>query len=269
LKIKARIEDTCRDGWIDYQLKNKITAVRGKKANLYVRFIEDQCTLSLDTSGERLHKRGSRQMIGEAPLRETIAAAMIRMLAKHHEDGPIEVVDPMMGAGTFLLEAATRDRLVDAREFGFDVFAVKPKQTPQLKVKRPQINNLIGYELDANTLKAAQANLKSVAKDFSLTLFKQDFFKAEPLAGPVISRWLLANPPYGERLKVKEPLLDFYVRLFAAADRVAKPDRACFLLPSKAVKGRFLLPGGWKVLEKRPFLNGGIPVVAFVFGRSR
>jgi hypothetical protein len=67
---------------------------------------------------------------------------------------------------------------------------------------------------------------------------------------------------------VKEPLAEFYARLFAAAEKVARPDRACFLLPGKAVKGRFPLPAGWKVLEKRPFLNGGLPVVAFVFGRA-
>lgn len=268
LKIKKRIEETCEDGWRDHQIKNKVKAVRGKKANLYVRFIEDECTLSLDTSGERLHKRGARQHIGDAPLRETIAAAMIQMIAKHHTEGPVEIIDPMMGSGTFMLEAGTRDDLVEAREFAFETFAVKPKQTPKLKTPRPEIKSLIGYELDPKTVKAAENNLRSIADDFSIELHEEDFFKAEPLPAAKMARWLLANPPYGERLKVREPLLDFYIRLFAAADRVAKPDRACFLLPSKAVKGRFQLPGGWKVLEKRPFLNGGIPVIAFVFGRT-
>ena len=94
-------------------------------------------------------------------------------------------------------------------------------------------------------------------------------FDAKPLppAGSK-QRWVIANPPYNERIKVKEPLNELYARLFKKAEEVAKPDLACFLLPSKAVKGKFDLPRGWKVLEKRPFLNGGIPVVAFVFGRS-
>ncbi len=268
LKIKARITETCEDGWRDHQIKNKIKAVRGKKANLYVRFLEDECTLSLDTSGERLHKRGARLHIGDAPLRETIAASMIQMIAKHHIGGPVELIDPMMGSGTFLLEAGTRDQLVEAREFAFENFNVKPKAKPKLTVDRPEFKSLIGFEIDAKAVKAAESNLQAISEDYTIELHEEDFFKAEPLPKAKMARWLLANPPYGERLKVKEPLLDFYIRLFAAADRVAKPDRACFLLPSKAVKGRFQLPAGWKVLEKRPFLNGGIPVVAFVFGRT-
>lgn len=267
LKIKARIKDTCEDGFRDYQIKNKFRAVRGRKANLYVRFVEDQCTLSLDTSGERLHKRGARQHIGDAPLRETIAASLLHLMAKDWNGGPVELVDPMMGSGTFLLEAATRDQLVSAREFGFDIFAAKPASPFELQAQRPEFARLTGFEVDRKALEAAKVNLG--AAGVNAEIIQQDFFNAEPLPKVEAARWVVANPPYGERLRVKEPLLDYYVKLFAAAEKVAQPDRACFLLPSKAVKGRFALPLGWKVLEKRPFINGGIPVVAFVFGRSR
>lgn len=267
LKIKARIKDTCEDGFRDYQIKHKYRAVRGKKAGLYVRFVEDQCTLSIDTSGERLHKRGVRQHIGEAPLRETIAASLLRLISQDYQGPAVELVDPMMGSGTFLLEAATRDELVNAREFGFDIFADKPAAVTKPESKRVELKKLTGFEKDKKALAAAQANLS--AAGVKAQVIQQDFFTAEPLPGGDLPRWVVSNPPYGERLKVKEPLLDYYVKLFAAAEKVAKPERACFLLPSKAVKGRFALPAGWKVLSKRPFLNGGIPVVAFVFGRSR
>jgi len=269
LKIKTRIEETCTDGWIEYQKQQKVKCVRGKTADLYVRFVNDECTLSLDTSGERLHKRGQRTHVGEAPLRETIAASLIQLLGRKHAwniPGPVELIDPMMGSGTFLLEAAYRDQLVEAREFAFEKFANQPETKPALSGKRPKIDSLIGFEKDAKTVTAAKTNLKDTSH---VTIKKEDFFDAKPLpAAGNRQRWVIANPPYNERIKVKEPLNELYARLFAKSEEVAKPDLACFLLPAKAVKGKFDLPRGWKVLEKRPFLNGGIPVVAFVFGRS-
>jgi putative N6-adenine-specific DNA methylase len=270
LKIKKRIEETTLEAWQDYQKKQKAKPDKTKPASLYVRIQDDECTLSLDTSGERLHKRGARQHVGEAPLRETIAASLIQLVERKHAtdiNRPVEVIDPMMGSGTFLLEAAARDQLVEAREFGFETFASAPSQAPKLNVPTHAIRKLTGYEQDAKTLTAAKHNLQAVS-GITLNLHGEDFFKSEPLPKSDHARWLFANPPYGERLKVKEPLGDFYARLFAAAESKVHPDRACFLLPAKAVHGKFLLPKDWKILEKRKFLNGGIPVIAFVFGRT-
>ncbi len=266
LKIKARIAETCQDGWVAYKKKARVVTARGRKSLLYIRFLNDECTLSLDTSGERLHKRGDRKHIGDAPLRETIAAALIQLVGRTYSSGvgPIELVDPMMGSGTFLLEASLRDQLVEKREFAFTSFRAKDIVTPQLSAERPVFGKLIGYENDKKAWAAAKENLRGMK---GLELHGEDFFAAKPLPETSARRWIFANPPYGERIKVKEPLGAFYVRLFAAAEAVARPERACFLLPSKAVKGKFALPAGWKVLEKRPFLNGGIPVTAFVFGR--
>lgn len=268
LKIKSRIEETCLDGWFEAVNRAGAKIKRGKKASLYVRFLNDECTLSLDTSGERLHKRGTREFIGEAPLRETIAAALIHLVESTYgcRDFQVEIVDPMMGSGTFLLEAADRNRLIEKREFAFENFAAQPKETPVLKADRVRVQRLIGYEADKKTIKAAEANLKKVEAGLQLEL--KDFFEAEPLPAAADPRWLFCNPPYGERLKVKEPLGALYERLFEASEKVARPERACYLLPSKAVKGKFRLPRGWKVLLKRPFVNGGIPVTAFVFGRA-
>lgn len=271
LKIKSRIEETCQDALMDYRKKIGVTIDRDKKLTLLIRFVEDQYSLSLDTSGERLHKRGIRQHIGEAPLRETIAAALIQLVGRKYpaDDRPVEIIDPMMGSGVFLLEAEFRDQLVETRDFAFEVFNDPKVKKPVLPTPRPKIESLVGFEHDPKTLKAAQKNLKSLPGNYAVNLKGENFFKAEPM--PPTSthqRWLFCNPPYNERLKIKEPLNDFYGKLFEASDRVAKPDRACFILPSKAVKGKFILPLGWKVLEKRPFVNGGIPVVAFIFGRN-
>lgn len=267
LKIKSRIEETCLDAATDYRVERKVTAVRGKKVALYVRFVEDVCTLSLDTSGERLHKRGDRTWVGEAPLRETIAAALLQLVERTHawnDHRPVEIIDPMVGSGTFLLEAATYRTVIDGRDFAFKNFSMAPVVTPEAPGAKHEFVRLIGFEKDKKTLAAARENLSGVR---NLDLHNEDFFKAEPLPATEAQRWVFCNPPYGERLKVKEPLADLYVRLFAAVEEKCRPDWACFLLPSKAVKGKFKLPVGWKVYEKRPFVNGGIPVTAFVFGR--
>lgn len=262
LKIKSRIEEACLDGWAAHAEEAGVKPDHRKKLTLYVRFVNDECTLSLDTSGERLHKRGARELVGEAPLRETIAAALIALTASTDEAADVvEVVDPMTGSGTFLLEAGTRDEVVASREFAFANFRAQPTRPPELRAAHAKVEGLIGFEADAKTLKAARGNLGKTAD-----LRHQDIFAAEPLPA-ARRRWLFCNPPYGERLKVDEPLVKLYERLFAACENVARPDRACFLLPAKGVKGKFLLPPAWKVLAKQPFVNGGIPVVAFVFGR--
>lgn len=267
LKIKNRIRETCESAWKDYQKSLKISPRPNKKLDLYVRFHEDDCQLSLDTSGERLHKRGERTLIGEAPLRETIAASLIQMVGRLPEVSslPVEVCDPMMGSGTFLLEAGRRDRPVEARFFAFENFLEKVISPVGIAAERPSIVSLIGFEKDKKALAAAKANLTGLETH----IFEQDFFMVSPLLKKEgLQRWVFANPPYGERLRIKTPLKEYYALLFQQVEKILQPDLSCFILPAKAVKGKFDLPKGWKVVEKRPFLNGGIPVVAFVFGRT-
>lgn len=271
LKIKKRIEETCLDGWRAYQKKAGHKSSSLNNIDLYVRLHDNICTLSVDTSGERLHKRGARLWVGEAPLRETLAAALIQFTGQTVEDQSrsVELVDPLMGSGTILIEGAVRDQLTEARDFAFGAFKDPPVERPALQVARPRITALVGYELDAKTFAAAEENLRLVPREMTLLLKREDFFKAEPLAAPVNSqRWVIANPPYGERLRVQEPLPAYYAKLFAACENQLRPDRACFLLPAKSAGGRLTLPVNWKVLAKHRFTNGGIPVIAFVFGRK-
>ncbi len=272
LKMKKRIEETCLKAWRAYQKKAAVKPGSKIKIGLYVRLSDDICTLSLDTSGDRLHKRGARVHIGEAPLRETIAASMLQWMGRTRwagSDDPVELIDPMMGSGTFLLEAVFRDRLIEERDFAFSAFGATPINTPLLRSVRPRFSKLLGFEMDKKTLAAAKENLSAVKGAFDFELNGEDFFKAKPRAEtPGLQRWIVANPPYGERLKVKEPLAKYYAKLFAQAELVAKPELACFILPASAAKGRLDLPPQWKVVTKRAFSNGGIPVVAFVFGRT-
>jgi putative N6-adenine-specific DNA methylase len=264
LKMKKRIEETGAKAWRSVQKKSRVVQSE-KKAALYIRIADNICTLSLDTSGERLHKRGLRQHVGEAPLRETIAAALLQLLSQHGKGcSDVELVDPMMGSGVFLLEAAFRDRLIEAREFGFESFAQLPAQVHPISTQRPKFSKLIGFEKDFKTAEAAKFNLQTAQSE--TTILQEDFFEAKPLPrSQAQQRWVVINPPYGERLKIKGPLSQFYAKIFATVERVVQPDLACFLLPAKV--GRLDLPRSWKIVEKRSFSNGGIPVIAFVFRR--
>lgn len=267
LKIKSRIEETCLEAWA---AANKNRKPGKGTVSLYVRINDDMCTLSLDTSGERLHKRGDRQWVGEAPLRETIAAALIQLMARGTDvSKSVELIDPMMGSGVFPIEALSRDRLIEAREFAFETFAAQPAALPQLLAPRPRFEQVVGYEVDHKAMKAAKQNLFKVQTDLRAQVFNEDFFSASPRPAPPEGqqRWVIANPPYGERLKVKEPLKEYYVKFFAAIEQKLKPDRVCLLLGADGAKGKVDFPLQWQVKEKRRFSNGGIPVIAFVLSR--
>lgn len=268
LKIKSRIEETCLEGWTDYAKSCGREPTPEKTVALYVRFHDDTCTLSLDTSGERLHKRGERQLIGEAPMRETIAAALILRAEKLDPVArEVELVDPMAGSGTFLLEAGRRYSSIEARSFAFENFTVQPLSPTPARERPVEYVRLVGIEIDGKALEAAKSNTSGLRPEPEWIC--GDVFTSAPFADSGRRRWLFCNPPYGERLRVEGSLTDYYERLFAACERVARPHLACFILPAKAVKGKFMLPRDWKVVEKRPFLNGGIPVIAFTFAIPR
>jgi putative N6-adenine-specific DNA methylase len=280
LRMKKRIEETCKDGYRARLKKQRATAGATSQTlakagstepvSIFVRFVDDVCTLSLDTSGEILHKRGLRPMTADAPLRETLAATLLLLLERESGGAStgIELVDPMMGGGTFLLEARDLRQTITSRAFAFESPALAPlKKRAEpgvtLKCDRPSsITSLVGYEADEKTWRAAKTNLGEDRAE----LHCQDFFAAGALP-PGPQRWLIANPPYGERLKVQGSLADFYARLFAQAEKVASPEAALFLLPSKVSGGRLRVPAAWRKVAERNFSNGGLPVTAHIFAR--
>ncbi len=271
VKIKSRIEETALKGWKSRQKKMKVEKPSESKLKMLVRFLDDECTISLDTSGERLHKRGERKLIGEAPLRETIAASLIQWTlnsykAEDQNSLSLQIVDPMMGAGTFLIEALGQSLPLDQREFAFKHFKQTEVELPKERPAPYMISELLGFESDTKSFKTAEKNLgEAKAK-----IIHEDFFKTTYKKKPNSETltWVFCNPPYGERLKVKEDLKDYYTRLLQTTEEKLQPDRACFLFPNKSLKGLLDLPKTWKVLEKRKFSNGGIGVTAFLFGRK-
>lgn len=308
LFVKRRIEETCLDARKKYlkqqaslQSASKVQAsvAAPKEAfGVWVRLDDDVCYVSLDTSGEILHKRGERELSSDAPLRESTAAGMLWTLiasmrssenssefsigvategestvsdisALKDPSSVIELVDPMMGGGTLLLEGSSLHQSiggVSERKFAYDSFTHPQKsEAPKFLHERlqPTFAKFSGLEIDAKTIAAAKENLENVAQ---LDIHQGDIFAdAKPL--PDGRRWLACNPPYGERIKIKEPFSSYYPKLFEACEKWARPEKALFLIPEKAKPSSLRHPREWKKTDEIKFSNGGIPVRALVFER--
>ena len=266
LRIKKRIEETCRDA-VAARSKKLGLKMREPALEVSVRFVDDVCYLSLDTSGELLHKRGFRPLSAEAPIRETMAAALLLCLEKASADRPLgvapELVDPMAGGGTFLLEAAWLERRLEGRTYSYENLKVGQVVESRRDARRePIFSSLVAIERDEKTAQVARANLERAGRAHQV--INQDMSTCSPLPGEA-RRWVCVNPPYGERLKVRGSLSDYYESLFESVEILARPEFAAFILPEKVSPERLAVPKGWRRREMIRFSNGGLPVAACVF----
>ncbi len=171
-----------------------------------VRIEEDVCTLSIDASGELLHRRGWRTEAGEAPLRENLAAAVL-WVAGWRPGEPL--LDPMCGAGTFPIEAAQIAQGLAAGRGRTFAFQGWPDHDPALwsavcaePDDPPVPTPIVGSDRDPRVLAVARANAKRAGVASVLTLAEADAASAPAPAGPGL---VIANPPYGERLPDAKP----------------------------------------------------------------
>jgi putative N6-adenine-specific DNA methylase len=174
-------------------------------------------TLYLDTSGEALFKRGLRTAATEAPLRENLAAGILR-LAGWTSEQPL--LDPMCGGGTFLMEAALMARNIPpglGRRFAFEkLHAFDAREWRALceagrarqMLKAPCA--LYGSDIHGGALKVARANLDAAGLADAVALKQADVLDVKPPAGEGV---LVTNPPYGVRIGEEEQLAAFYPRL--------------------------------------------------------
>lgn len=187
---------------------------------LKVRIEDDLCTISIDTSGESLHKRGHKPAVGKAPLRETLAALFLEAAGY---DGAMPVVDPMCGSGTFVVEAAEiaaglapgRSRSFAFEELAsFDAaaWAALPRPVPA-PAPGAAPAHCFGFDRDTGAIATARANATAAG------LSDACHFAAQPisaLAPPAVAPGLvIVNPPYGARIGSKKALYALYGSLGA------------------------------------------------------
>ncbi|HVL21139.1 MAG TPA: class I SAM-dependent RNA methyltransferase, partial [Amaricoccus sp.] len=173
-----------------------------------VRLDDDLCTLSVDTSGEPLHKRGHKLAVGKAPLRETLAALFLRQCGYA---GGEPVVDPMCGSGTFVIEAAEIALGLApgrSRRFAFeDLASFDPAAWERLRdrpVPPPPNLRFLGCDRDAGAIRMAEANAARAEVDGVAAFRRQAISElVAPMGMPGL---VMVNPPYGGRIGERELL---------------------------------------------------------------
>lgn len=193
---------------------------------LRVFLMKDMVTVTLDTSGDSLHKRGYRKLTSKAPITETLAAALI-LLTPWKKDRIL--VDPFCGSGTFPIEAAMMaagiapgmnrsfaaeawDGLIPRREW-YDALD-EAREAIDLTVE----TDIQGYDVDGEIIKAARENAKLAGVDHMIHFQQRD---VAAFSHPKKYGFLITNPPYGERIEEKENLPGLYGTLgerFASLD---------------------------------------------------
>jgi putative N6-adenine-specific DNA methylase len=178
-----------------------------------VRIEDDLVTVSVDSSGEPLHKRGYKQAVGKAPLRETLAALFLRQCGY---DGTEPVLDPMCGSGTFVIEAAEIALGLKpgrGRDFafqtlaGFDAEAWAAMRGDSAAAAGPV--RFFGYDRDAGSVRMAQENAERAGVS-GIVRFSQGTV-SELLPPENCDRGLvMVNPPYGGRIGDREKLAPLY-----------------------------------------------------------
>lgn len=183
----------------------------------------DECTLYLDTSGAPLHQRGFRQKTVDAPLRENLAAGIIRLTGWHPG---VALLDPMCGSGTFLLEAAqmalgwapgARRQFAFQNLRQFDAAAWSRLLDEARAGERPLADaQLFGSDRSPVAVRAALANLDRAGLLPAVSLRSADLLDIE---APAAAGIMVCNPPYGERVSNDDELAAFYPLLGQALKR--------------------------------------------------
>ncbi|WP_313376315.1 class I SAM-dependent RNA methyltransferase [Chishuiella sp.] len=165
----------------------------------------DKVTLSLDSSGDSLHKRGYRDETGPAPINEVLAAGLLHIAGY---DGKGNYLDPMCGSGTMLIEAAMIANnippQIHRKSFAFqnwpdydETLFTQIRNTRLNRIKESEYK-IVGYEISPMMVKIAQSNIKSADLEDFIEVRHQDFFTSKKEMFPVL---LVFNPPYDERIE--------------------------------------------------------------------
>jgi len=207
LKVKDAIADYFRESLG----KRPSVSQEDPDIRIHVYLMGDYCEISLDSSGESLHKRGYRLGQGEAPLNEVLAAGMILLAGWQ---GETDFLDPMCGSGTLLIEAAMIARGIPAgiyrKSFGFerwlDFDKVLFSDIYNADYVKESSVRIAGSDISAQSCAMTKANIKNAGLSKVIEVETRDFLELDP---PFSKGIIVTNPPYGERLKARS-IADLY-----------------------------------------------------------
>ena len=224
--------------------------------NLHIE--NNKATISLDTSGGSLHRRGYRKKTVEAPMIETLAAAIIKHTGW---EGKTSLYDPFCGSGTLLCEAfmygANMPPSFLRRKFGFEklpdfdsMLWRKIKNEGERNIKPIPKEMIGGSDISYQAVASAAYNCSMIDKASAIKVVQQDAFKLEKTAGKTI----VCNPPYGVRMEKDTDLNDFYKKLGEIFKQQLAGSTAYIYFGERKYIKSFGLKPSWK----KSLSNGGL-----------
>jgi putative N6-adenine-specific DNA methylase len=263
--VTLRVKDAVCDVFRAAHGKRPDVDTESPDVRIHAFLTREEATFYLDTSGEALFKRGWRTAGGEAPLRENLAAGILRLTGWA---APTPLLDPMCGGGTFLVEAAMMALNAAPglnRAFGFEKlenFDGKTWRALQDKArarrKPAAVLPIHGSDKSGTVLGLARENLASTGLEGAVQLKQMDILDGSPPAAPGI---VVMNPPYGERLGGEAELAAFYPKLGdALKQRYA--GWTAYILSSDMQLPRLI---GLKASRRTPLYNGALECRLFEY----
>ena len=221
---------------------------------------EDSCTVSLDSSGNSLHRRGYRPAVGDAPLKESLAAALVKMSAWQPE---LTFLDPLCGSGTLPIEATMQALNIAPgifrEKFGFETWPSFDQElfdrlfkAAETGEKSTLLAPIIGSDHNSGIIQQAQSNAVKCGIDQHLQFLCRELADLE---APADCGVLMCNPPYGERLGRDIDLGAFYGLLGDVLKHRFKGWTAFVLSGNKELAKSI----GLKSAQRMPVYNGTLP----------
>jgi len=227
----------------------------GERYPIHVFLNKDRVSLYLDSSGAALHKRGYRELSNEAPIKETLASAMVQ-LTPWREDRVL--IDPFCGSGTILIEAAMLGLNMAPglnRSFSAESWRWIPKgawektrEEARSLIRKDVQLNIQGYDIDENALKIARNNTRLAGLEGSIHFQKRD---VSELSSKDHYGFIVTNPPYGERLSDQKSVEGLYKEMGKVFSRL--DTWSFYIITSHEEFERFF---GRKADKKRKLYNG-------------
>lgn len=210
--VTYKVKDAIVDQFRDNTGSRPNISVSNPDIRLNIHIAEADATLSLDSSGESLHRRGYRQESVEAPLNEVLAAGMILMTGWK---GDTDFIDPMCGSGTLVVEAALIARNMSPgifrKEFAFEKWTdfdqdLFDKIYNDDSQEREFSHHIYGYDIDVKAVNTARMNVRAAGLTSDITVAEADF---SDFKKPDNKSIIVMNPPYGERISTPNLLATY------------------------------------------------------------
>lgn len=210
--VTYKVKDAIVDQFRDNTGSRPNISVSNPDIRLNIHIAEADATLSLDSSGESLHRRGYRQESVEAPLNEVLAAGMILMTGWK---GDTDFIDPMCGSGTLVVEAALIARNMSPgifrKEFAFEKWTdfdqdLFDKIYNDDSQEREFSHHIYGYDIDVKAVNTARMNARAAGLTSDITVAEADF---SDFKKPDNKSIIVMNPPYGERISTPNLLATY------------------------------------------------------------